>query len=276
MAAVSTARERPLARRGRPMKTLTAGFLCLLAVLAACGGRQDASVGERAVQNESCRSIKEIGSYRYSLSLKVDLREPAGQGVDGATPSAPLSAFADALTALFSDFTLEGAYIPPDRAQAILRFKNEEIELRAIGDITWVRVGTTWTAEETTDAQLLTPVVVCESIVSKILPALSRSSATPQTLRGVQTLHYQLQEGDIEGFAEVLGGSLPERYTVNLWLAAEGNWPVQLEIQSQAPEGDEISTSFELSMAIRDLNDTGIRIEPPVVASPVGSPANER
>lgn len=258
------------------MKTLTAGSICLLALLTACGGPQGTSVPDRSVQSESCRTIEEIGSYRYSLTLKVDRPEPAGQGIDGATPSAPLSAFADALTALFSDFTLEGAYIPPDRAQAILRFKNEELELRAIGDMTWVRVGTTWTAEETTDAQLLTPVVVCESIVARILPALSETSPKRQTLRGMQTLHYQLEEGDVQGFEEVLGGSLPEQYTVDLWLAAEGNWPVQLEIRSQPAEGEEANTSFELLMAIRDLNDSGIRIEPPIVASPAEPPAEGR
>src|SRR3990172_11082516 len=102
--------------------------------------RGDGNNGGTSV-DASCDAIKEIDSYRYTIALK--LQSPAFEEQAQATPD-PLSVFTEALTDLFRDMELEGAYVAPDRSQAVLRFPGQELELRTIGDRSWVRVGGTW------------------------------------------------------------------------------------------------------------------------------------
>src|SRR3989304_151706 len=112
------------------------GLISLLATGAvlwtACGAGSRDEASDGAV-SASCDEIPDLQSYRYSVALSLNSASPTPPPpADSQAAPAPLSAFADALTALFSDFTLEGAYVAPDRSQAILRFRNEELELRTI------------------------------------------------------------------------------------------------------------------------------------------------
>src|SRR3972149_9453798 len=103
--------------RAEPLRAAFAVSLLILATaaLTACGGGGGAE-GEVAA---SCDSISEIQSYRYTINLKLDSpafdQSPAQGVTSSGTPAPPLSAFAEALEALFSDLKLEGAYRAPDR-----------------------------------------------------------------------------------------------------------------------------------------------------------------
>jgi len=52
-----------------------------------------------------------------------------------------------------------------------------------------------------------------------------------------------------------------------VWLA-EGDWPLKLEVRARATDAQGQAGSVELTMELRDINDGGIAIEPPLVAQP--------
>ncbi len=247
-----------------------------LAILAACaggGGRGSPNQPSAATGvTASCQPIGEIQSYRYTISLQLE--SPAFQTSNGDSSDEPLSAFADALTALFGDMQLEGAYVAPDRSQTILRFQNEEVELRVIGGQSWIRVGATWQVQDASseDNTLLTPQSVCEEIVEELFPSLPEVDSQPESVNGVETDYYRLDEAELETLPELVGATsaLPENFVADLWLTREGGWPMRLRIT--ASDTNEAGQPFglELFMEFRDINDPNIEIEPPQI-SPLGT-----
>jgi hypothetical protein len=261
--------------RGRISLAAISASLLAVAALAflACG--DGGAEGEAAA---SCESISEIQSYRYSINLKLDspaFEQPAQGTASSGTPAPPLSAFAEALEALFSDLKLEGAFRAPDRTQVVLRFKGEELELREVGDESWIRVGATWHQQNPTqDETILTPDVVCKDIVEEIAPSLAKVDAERETVNNIDTDHFRLDKADIKRLPDLLGAGpetdLPDKFQVDVWLAREGRFPVRLDIGAEDTDEQGNPIGLSLFMEFRDLNDPGIAIEPPVV-SPAGS-----
>jgi hypothetical protein len=266
-----------LSSKGRILRVLPiVGAAAALAALAltACGSSGDDEDTAQPVEQRvagvaaKCDPLLQTESYRYTISFQ--LRAADGETSPTATDSdgtAPLSDFAAALTTLLSDFTLEGAYRAPDRSQAILRFQNEELELREVGEESWLRIGTTWQEEDLAETALLTPVLVCREIVAEIAPSLGARKLEGQRVNGIVTDHYRLDETDIADLPDVLATGHPDRYTLDLWLAQEGSWPVRLHIQSTEMDETGQPVGFRLTMDIRDVNDPGITIEPPVIGA---------
>lgn len=235
--------------------------------LAACGGNGGNGPGAaRRTVAASCDTIGQVQSYRYQVRLK--LQSPAFGPSGGATPAPPLGDFAEALNALFSDLKLDGAYVAPDRTQVILTFQNEELELRTIGEQSWVRVGEEWQKQETRENMgLLTPKTVCEDVVKDLAPSLADAEPVEETVNGIVTEHYRLDQADIARLPELLGTdagtALPQRFQVDAWLAREGGWPVRLNIAAKETDESGKPASIELFMEFRDVNDPGISIQEP-------------
>jgi len=217
----------------------------------------------------SCAAIEDIDSYRYSIALKLET--PAFQQPEAATPN-PLSEFADALTGLFQDMELEGAFVAPDRSQALLRFQGEDLELRTIGDDSWIRVGATWQEQPSTTGEeaLLTPASVCEDLVRDLASSLAATSGEEELVSGVVTVHYRLDEADLKGLPELLGRSgeegLPSEFGVDVWLERDDGWPVRLEITASDTDEEGNPISLELFMEFSDINNPDIEINPPPVS----------
>lgn len=247
-----------------------ATLLVAAALVGACGGGGGGDSGENAgAAASSCDGIRELQSYRYRFAIK--LQSPAFEPASGATPAAPLTAFAATLTALLSDFTIDGAHVAPDRTQAILKFQQDEVEMRAIGDRNWVSVGGTFEEQEASgDAALLTPDVVCRDIVQEIVGSLDDVDSKDETVNGIETEHYELSEADLERLPELLGTDpgtdLPQKFKVSVWLARDGRWPVRLEIGAEDKDEQGETLGLSLSMEIRDVNDLGISIVEPATA----------
>ncbi|MFQ6020166.1 MAG: hypothetical protein ACE5KW_05355, partial [Dehalococcoidia bacterium] len=99
--------------------------LALLALAVACGGGSRAAEPAPTPEPKlavSCGAAGEITSYRYTLRFQLDgpvlsLNGDAGQ--EGV-----LEQFTEALVGLFSDTQIEGAFVAPDRSQAILRYQD--------------------------------------------------------------------------------------------------------------------------------------------------------
>jgi len=265
-------------RQGRVLRTGVSALLLMALAVAciACGGLGGGAEGEVAA---SCDSISEIQSYRYSINLKLDSpafdQTPAQGATSSGTPAPPLSAFAEALEALFSDLKLEGAYRAPDRTQVVMRFKGEELELREVGEQSWIRVGAAWQQQDAAQEEtILTPDVVCKDIVEEIAPSLAKVDPERETVNNVETEHFRLDRADVKRLPELLGAGpetdLPDLFQVDVWLAREGRFPVRLDIGAQDTDEQGNPIGLSLFMEFRDLNDPGIAIEPPVVA-PAGS-----
>ena len=249
--------------------------LAALTIWACTGGNSnsanpggDGSNG-RAKVEASCDAIKEIESYRYTITLK--LQSPAFEQRDQATPD-PLSEFTQALTDLFRDMELDGAYVAPDRSQAVLRFPGQELELRTIGDKSWVRFGATWQDQESPPGEdaILTPAAVCADLVEDLAPSLAAGSGEEEPVNGIQTIHYRLDKADLKGLPALLGRSgqegLPSEFGVDVWLERNNGWPVQLEIVAADTGEDGEPISLELSMEFSEVNDPTIEIDPPPVS----------
>lgn len=240
----------------------------LAALLSACGG----DGGAEGQVTASCDSIRDIQSYRYTINLKLET--PAFEnGGPSATPASPLSAFADALQALFSDLKLDGAFTAPDRTQAVLRFEDEEVELREVGGRSWIRVEDTWREQgPEEEAITLTPEVVCRDIVDEIAPSLAGAESEREEVNGVEADRYQLTETDLTRLPDLLGPragtDLPDQFRVEVWLAREGRFPVRLNVGAEDEDDQGNPIRLSLFMEFRDLNDPGITVEPPVVPSP--------
>ena len=217
----------------------------------------------------SCDAIQDIQSYRYSISLKLESK--AFQQMTETTPN-PLSEFAEALNALFRDMQLEGAFIAPDRSQVLLRFQDEELELRTIDDKSWVRVGATWQeqASPPDEEAILTPASVCADLVEDLAPSLAAGSGEVELVNGVETIRYRLDEADLKGLPELLGRSgeegLPSEFAVDVWLERNEGWPVRLEIVASDVDEQGQPISLELFMEFSDIDDPDIEIEPPPVS----------
>lgn len=247
------------------MLRATIGFATALALavtlLSACG--DDDGIEARF---PSCEEISSIESYRYSLSLGLDI--PAfGDDVDPLLVD-PLNAFSDALTALFSDMQLEGAYVAPDRTQVVLSFQGEDLEWRAIGDQSWVRYADEWEEQTTsTNDDILTPEIVCDDIVDDLSVSFDGLGSDEQIVNGVDTYHYSLGRDDIEQLPDLLGGTgsadVPEDLQFDIWLAQDGLWPMKVEVKANDKDDAGLPVGLALSMELRDINDSNVSIEPP-------------
>jgi hypothetical protein len=245
-----------------PLTLLLAG----LVLFASCAGGVGTPRGQGAVA-VSCDGIEKLPAYRYTVKLRLDRPQAAAQpGAETPTP-APLTALAGALQNLFSDFTLDGAFISPGRSQAILRFEGEELELRLIDKKSWLRAGATWQQDESQDIGFMTPVAVCQEVVTEIAPSLGSVEPAGELLNGIQSSHYRLDETQLQRLPEVLGESLPQHYVVDVWLARDGRWPVALDIESSDVNEKGQPLGFSFTMNIRDIGDRGISIEPPAVGA---------
>lgn len=238
-----------------PRVVLLSSALAVTVILIGCGG----GANPREPLAVSCATIDALASYRYTINVKLNV----ARGTPSPTnPQPSANIFTDSLNALLSDFTIDGAYIAPDHTTAILRFQKDEVELRAIGNQSWERLDNTWRRrdEPVDDIFLLTPDIVCNDTVRGLAPSFAGVKPQKETLQGIETRRYHLDKADIVLPAGA-PSTIPETYQVDLWLAKEGLWPVQLEISAAA-------TAERFSMRFQDINDPGIRIDEPTIASP--------
>lgn len=246
----------------RAITGLIATLAISLALLSACGDDDgDAS------RFPSCEELRSVDSYRYNLSLALDI-PVFGDDDDEPSILDPLTAFGDALTALFSDMQLDGAYVAPDRTQVVLSFQGEELEWRAIGDRSWVRFDDEWQEQESSsNDDILTPEVVCEDIVGDLSVSFDGLGSEEEIVNGVDTYHYTLGRDDIGQLPDLLGGSgiddVPDDLRFDIWLAQDGLWPIKMEFEASDTDDAGLPVAINLSMELRDINDSDVSIEPP-------------
>ena len=231
--------------------------------LAACGDfKEDASV------SASCETFDEFTSYRYSISVKMQL-----PGLQPGAAAPALGTYADSLAALLSDFKIDGAYVAPDRRQALLDFQGAQVELREVAGQRWERLGGDWAplAEGAPTIDDLSPQQVCTDLVQALAPGMVPSGGDDVDVFGVATRHYASDEADVASLRDLLGlaegTELPEQFSAEAWFASDGDWPVRLTMKSQATDATGSAAVVEFLMELRDVNDSAISIDSPAPAS---------
>lgn len=258
----------------RPAVWIVVGALAALAAWACVGSDTGApSGGETATPTlskveVSCDAIQNIDSYRYVFALKQDL--PVPEQPEDVTPE-PLSAIRENIIDFLSDMQGEGAFVAPDRSQILMRSQGEELEVRTIGDESWIRLGATWQEQEPPgEGDILTPASVCADQVEGLAPSLAAASGEEELVNGIETIHYRLDEEDLKELPELLGRSgeegLPSEFSVDLWLERNDGWPVRIETALSDTNEEGAIIRQELFMEFRDIDDPAIEIEPPPVS----------
>jgi|GEM_PF-2209716 len=236
-------------------------------LFAACGGGGSNTSTSGRIPF-TCEAIREISSYRYTIHVQLDIPEaPAADG----TPSEDygLGAFAPALFGLLHDLEIEGAFVAPDRSQAVLQAGTDEVEIRSVSGKSWVRYGDVWRDEGASDRELLlSPDTICSEMVPGLGQALAGLKYKTKIINGITTHHYHLDETDTRRLAGLLDspnseGDLPKRFILDIWLAEDGGWPVQVQLTVVDEDENDRPTAVNVSMKFWDINSRDIEIEPP-------------
>jgi hypothetical protein len=169
---------------------------------------------------------------------------------------------------------LEGAFVAPDRSQTHVNARVGELQLEeesiSVSGQTWVKTGDNWVeGEPKFQLSDLSPGSLLAELGPEQLRLLKPSK---ETVNGVDSLHYSLDRADVEtmrSLGALLGqdGSsenLPEEFSVGLWLAEDGGWPVRVTMTARGAMDGGNEMSLDFSVDITDVNDPGIKIEPPL------------
>jgi hypothetical protein len=206
-----------------------------------------------AVTSGPAEAFAKLKSYRMNMRFTLEGTAAEAQG------------------ALALD--LEGAFVAPDRSQTHVNVHLGDLQLEeesiTVGGQTWVKTGDNW-VEGTPEFEVgdLSPGALLQELGAEQLRLLKPSK---ETINGVDSLRYSIDRADVDslqGLGALFGGdgdmeNMPQDFNVDLWLAEDGGWPVRITMTAQGAtdSGDEMSMDF--SVDVTDVNDAGIKIEPP-------------
>lgn len=216
-----------------------------------------------------CEFPSDIKSYRFTMSLKANLPTTP----EGGAEEEALGGLLGALGGLMGDMKIEGAFITPDRSSVVMTVGGDEFgSFIQIGSQSWSKVAglTDWMEQPATEESEspFSPMDPCESAGEDLSSALSQLEGKKETVNGIKAVHYHLDEADPTLLQDILGetedlSELPEEFTMDVWLAEDGNWPVRLSEEGSGKNEQGQTVSFDMSLEFKDFNDKSIKIEPP-------------
>jgi len=230
-------------------------------------GTPAASPTGGSAQAVGCEFPSDIESFRFEMTMKANLPSTPEAG----TPE-PLGDFLGALSGLMGDMKMVGAVILPDRSSMEMTVGDHEFgSFIQIGSQSWSKVAglTDWTERSASEeSEFLSPLDFCETTEEGLSSALSGLEGEKETVNGIEAVHYHLDKADLALLEELLGGTedlgLPEEFTMDVWLAEDGDWPVRMSFVTSSEDDEGQSLSFEILVEFKDFNDSSIKIEPPI------------
>jgi hypothetical protein len=230
-------------------------------------GTPAASPTGGSAQAVGCEFPSDIESFRFEMTMKANLPSTPEAG----TPE-PLGDFLGALSGLMGDMKMVGAVILPDRSSMEMTVGDHEFgSFIQIGAKSWSKVAglTDWTEQPASEeSEFLSPLDFCETTEEGLSSALSGLEGEKETVNGIEAVHYHLDKADLALLEEFLGGTedlgLPEEFTMDVWLAEDGDWPVRMSFVTSGEDDEGQSLSFEILVEFKDFNDSSIKIEPPI------------
>jgi len=230
-------------------------------------GTPAASPTGGSAQAVGCEFPSDIESFRFEMTMKANLPSTPEAG----TPE-PLGDFLGALSGLMGDMKMVGAVILPDRSSMEMTVGDHEFgSFIQIGSQSWSKVAglTDWTEQSASEeSEFLSPLDFCETTEEGLSSALSGLEGEKETVNGIEAIHYHLDKADLALLEELLGGTedlgLPEEFTMDVWLAEDGDWPVRMSFVTSGEDDEGQSLSFEILVEFKDFNDSSIKIEPPI------------
>ena len=230
-------------------------------------GTPAASPTGGSAQAVGCEFPSDIESFRFEMTMKANLPSTPEAG----TPE-PLGDFLGALSGLMGDMKMVGAVILPDRSSMEMTVGDHEFgSFIQIGSQSWSKVAglTDWTEQSASEeSEFLSPLDFCETTEEGLSSALSGLEGEKETVNGIEAIHYHLDKADLALLEELLGGTedlgLPEEFTMDVWLAEDGDWPVRMSFVTSSEDDEGQPLSFEILVEFKDFNDSSIKIEPPI------------
>jgi hypothetical protein len=211
--------------------------------------------------------LLDLRSFRFDMSMKMDLGELTKPSVDGEEDGLG-AAFAALLLGAFNDMKAEGSFVAPDQADMKVSLGSLNVSFVQVGNKAWSRfAGGDW--QETDPSSELGFGSSPTDMFEEFLPeeVLKGARTTRETMNGQQTTHYSFDKKSLEALAEKLDEeteSLSELDSANMdiWVN-DDNIPVKMLMDFAGKDEDGHKVSMQLSMNIRDIN-ADIKIKPPV------------
>jgi hypothetical protein len=258
----------------------------LLALTVACSGDDDSNnqsndngsysgagsaVSQELNLAQAANQLMELRSFRFNVSfnLDVDLDALANANTDSSSEDDEFGqAFAAAFLAMFSNISMEGAYVAPDSFDMQASFAGEDVHYVQIGNEAWVDDGSGWT-ETAANGGDLSFFGDPTSFATDMLPdaVLQNAKITDDEVDGMPAKHYHFDKDALEAVASDLGeeaGSMSQvdEMELDVWLI-EGNIPVKVEIKASGTDDSGIDMSLQAKFEITDINDD-ISIDRPI------------
>ena len=209
---------------------------------------------------QAATQLLELRSFRFSLSFNLDI-DIGGLGASGTPEDGDQfgAALAEAFLALFSNVSMEGAYVAPDSFDAQISIAGEEAHYVQIGDEAWVDDGSGWMESEP-DGGDLSFLGNPATFATDFLPdaVLQNAEISDDEVGGMAATRYHFDKASLESVAADLGEDTTDfaeidEMELDIWII-EGSIPVKFEIKVSGTDEEGLDMGLEASFEITDIN----------------------
>jgi hypothetical protein len=250
----------------------------MVALALSCGGNDSNDSASNAPGgssvamvnfSESTAKLMELKSFRFDLTLKLDLGSLGNLGANSDSAEDALGqAFAAAMLGILGDIKAEGAFVAPDQMDVRMTLAGQQMGYVQLGTRAWVNDGSGWEAT-TSAADMMTFGESPADLFNEFLPqdVLRGARTSGETVNGVKTTRYSFDKKALEQIADEMGESADledvTEANLDIWLT-EGEIPVKVTMKVAGKDETGQTMSMNLEVNVRDINSNSIQIKSPI------------